>query len=105
MPKLAPPLDLSIVSIKLYREPGTAEILVEYPNANSYILELEPLKILLKGLRIKDRAAELALDQLWNSFAIEINLRTNIFYSIPYKSRYPASIFNDDPMEEYKWII
>jgi hypothetical protein len=101
MAVVAPPLDLTIRFLKLYRSYRSSEIEIVYPNGDSYILNLEETRIFFKGMRIKDRIAEKALDLLWNSYALQFDLQRQEYITIANKSEV---YINDDP-DENAWIL
>lgn len=103
MAVLKPEISHDIEFLKLYREQFTDVITVVYPNNDSFLLSLEEVKLLLHGFQVHPRIVEKMLDTLWNTYAVQLDLKRDQFISI---ERLKEVNLRDNPLvEAYGWIL
>lgn len=104
VPQLRPPSTGVIPYIEVRREPHEHEYLdITYPNGDSYNVSLEEMHLLLFQLKVPRLKAEKFLDQVWNFYALRIDLKTITWEILP-APRYPDTP-GVRPLDAYSWII
>ncbi len=103
MLRLTPNYDPSVTSLRFYRGFRELDLKVCYPNGDTYLIEPDEARRLLRRWKLSPYDIDRAIDAVWNCYAIELDLTRGLWEPIEPE---PEDTWSGiGPLDRFRWIL